>query len=50
MAACQVLSEPFGHANPAFTIQTYQYVLAGMEADAARLFGESVPVEAGPRR
>ena len=32
----KVVSEPLGHANIAFTMQTYQHVLPGMQADAAR--------------
>ena len=34
----KVVSERLGHATPAFTIDTYQHVLPGMQADAARLF------------
>jgi integrase len=34
----KVLSERLGHATPTFTIDTYQHVLPGMQADAARLF------------
>ena len=34
----KVVSERLGHANIAFTIQTYQHVLPGMQADAARTF------------
>jgi integrase len=32
----KVLSERLGHASPAFTIETYQHVLPGMQAAAAR--------------
>lgn len=32
----KVVSERLGHANIAHTIQTYQHVLSGMQADAAR--------------
>ncbi|MGI8754941.1 MAG: tyrosine-type recombinase/integrase [Acidimicrobiales bacterium] len=32
----KVVSERLGHANVAFTMQTYQHVLPGMQADAAR--------------
>ena len=32
----KVVSERLGHANIAFTMQTYQHVLPGMQADAAR--------------
>jgi hypothetical protein len=34
----KVVSERLGHATPAFTIETYQHVLPGMQADAARAF------------
>lgn len=34
----KVVSERLGHATPAFTIDTYQHVLPGMQADAARTF------------
>ena len=34
----KVVSERLGHAKPAFTIETYQHVLPGMQADAARVF------------
>ena len=34
----KVVSERLGHANIAFTIQTYQHVLPGMQADAARIY------------
>ena len=34
----KVVSERLGHANIAFTIQTYQHVLPGMQADAARVY------------
>ena len=34
----KVVSERLGHATPAFTIETYQHVLPGMQADAARVF------------
>ena len=34
----KVVSERLGHANIAFTIETYQHVLPGMQADAARVF------------
>jgi integrase len=32
----KVVSERLGHANVTFTMQTYQHVLPGMQADAAR--------------
>lgn len=31
----KVVSERLGHANPTFTIETYQHVLPGMQTDAA---------------
>ncbi len=31
----KVVSERLGHGNPAFTIDTYQHVLPGMQAEAA---------------
>jgi hypothetical protein len=31
----KVVSERLGHAHIAFTMQTYQHVLPGMQADAA---------------
>ena len=34
--AIKVVSERLGHANIAFTMQTYQHVLPGIQADAAR--------------
>lgn len=34
----KVVSERLGHANPVFTIDTYQHVLPGMQAEAARVF------------
>ncbi len=34
----KVVSERLGHARPAFTIDTYQHVLPGMQAQAARVF------------
>ena len=34
----KVVSERLGHANIAFTIDTYQHVLPGMQADAARVY------------
>lgn len=36
----KVVSERLGHANAAFTIETYQHVLPGMQADAARVVEE----------
>jgi integrase len=34
----KVVSERLGHASPAFTMSTYQHVLPGMQAEAARTF------------
>jgi site-specific recombinase XerD len=34
----KVVSERLGHATPAFTMATYQHVLPGMQAEAARTF------------
>jgi integrase len=38
----KVVSERLGHASVAFTMQVYQHVLPGMQADAAATFGELV--------
>ena len=38
----KVVSERLGHSNVAFTMQVYQHVLPGMQADAAAAFGEIV--------
>ncbi len=46
----KVVSERLGHANIAFTMQTYQHVLPGMQADAARSterLAKPVPPSAG---
>jgi integrase len=40
--ALKVVSERLGHANPAFTMTTYQHVLPGMGADAANRFARLV--------
>jgi len=37
-----VVSERLGHSSVAFTMQVYQHVLPGMQADAAATFGELV--------
>ena len=45
----KVVSERLGHANIAFTIQTYQHVLPGMQADAARVYERlTAPVPPAP--
>ncbi|MEX2624234.1 MAG: site-specific integrase [Acidimicrobiia bacterium] len=41
----KVVSERLGHANPAFTIDTYQHVLPGMQAEAARTFEQLIKVK-----
>jgi integrase len=38
----KVVSERLGHANPAFTIDTYQHVLPGMQAEAAHVFEQLI--------
>jgi integrase len=38
----KVVSERLGHGNPTFTIDTYQHVLPGMQAEAARIFEELI--------
>ncbi len=38
----KVVSERLGHNNPAFTIDTYQRVLPGMQAQAARIFEQLI--------
>ena len=44
----KVVSERLGHANIAFTIETYQHVLPGMQADAARTYEQlTAPVPPG---
>jgi len=42
----KVVSERLGRGNPAFTIDTYQHVLPGMQSEAARMF-ESLIVPEG---
>jgi integrase len=46
----KVVSERLGHATTAFTIETYQHVLPGMQADAARLFAGLVDPSTGEGR
>jgi integrase len=41
----KVVSERLGHGNPAFTIDTYQHVLPGMQQEAARTFEQLIKVE-----
>ena len=38
----KVVSERLGHAHPSFTIHTYQHLLPGMSATAARQFAELI--------
>jgi hypothetical protein len=38
----KVVSERLGRATPAFTIDTYQHVLPGMQADAAHIFEQLI--------
>jgi hypothetical protein len=49
----KVVSERLGHATPAFTIDTYQHVLPGMQAAAAGTFeallAPSLPPTVGSR-
>ena len=44
----KVVSERLGHATPAFTIDTYQHVLPGMQADAAHVFEQLIAAELPP--
>jgi integrase len=44
----KVVSERLGHATPSFTIDTYQHVLPGMQAQAARVFEQLVALVAPP--
>jgi len=44
----KVVSERLGHATPTFTIETYQHVLPGMQAQAARVFEQLVAPDARP--
>lgn len=36
--AVKVVSERLGHASPGFTLNVYQHVLPGMQAEAAQVF------------
>ena len=38
----KVVSERLGHANVAFTMNVYQHVLPGMQADAAAAFARII--------
>lgn len=46
----KVVTERLGHATPGFTIDTYQHVLPGMQADAARVFERLVAPSASPEK
>ncbi|MFN3217685.1 MAG: tyrosine-type recombinase/integrase [Acidimicrobiales bacterium] len=46
----KVVSERLGHATTAFTIETHQHVLPGMQADAAHLFATLVDPFTGDGR
>jgi hypothetical protein len=52
----KVVSERLGHATPGFTMATYQHVLPGMQAEAARVFASLIastgfnPVEGAVER
>jgi len=46
----KVVNERPGHATPAFTIKTYQHVLPGMQAEAARTFERLVAASSTGRR
>jgi len=43
----KVVSERLGHATPGFTMATYQHVLPGMQAEAARTFEALVTASTG---
>jgi integrase len=44
----KVVSERLGHATPGYTIGTYQHVMPGMQAEAARVFERLVGLGALP--
>jgi integrase len=46
----KVVSERLGHATPAFTMATYQHVLPGMQAEAARTFAAILDMSTGSPR
>lgn len=46
----KVVSERLGHATTSFTIETYQHVLPGMQADAAHLFAGLIEPSTGRPR
>lgn len=45
----KVVSERLGHANVAFTMNVYQHVLPGMQADAADAFARIIAETNGGR-
>lgn len=44
----KVVSERLGHATSGYTIETYQHLLPGMQAQAARVFEQLVAMRASP--
>ena len=46
----KVVSERRGHATPAFTMATYQHILPGMQAEAARTFAAILDMSTGSPR
>jgi integrase len=46
----KVVSERLGHSTPAFTTATYQHVLPGMQAEAARTFAAILDPSTGSTR
>ncbi len=46
----KVVSERLGHSAPAFTMATYQHVLPGMQAEAARTFSAILDPSTGSTR
>jgi integrase len=42
----KVVSERLGHGKPEFTINTYQHVLPGMQAEATHVFEKLIAPEA----
>ena len=46
----KVVSERLGHATTAFTIETYQHVLPGMQTQAANLFAQLIEPSTGHTR
>ena len=43
----KVVSERLGHASPGFTLNVYQHVLPGMQAEAAEVFERLLGVDPG---